>query len=145
MDFNPVTTSSDSASASLPVLRVARAASCLQAVPSMYQAGLGLERLGGFEDHEGFSGVMLGHQGSPYHLEFTQGSVKESLPHPHKETLLVFYVQGKKEWTARCQAMEGAGFKAVSSHNPYWDKVGKTFEDPDGYRVVIQEGIWPPV
>lgn len=26
----------------------------------------------------------------------------------------------------------------VVSFYPYWDKQGKTFEDPDGYRVVLQ-------
>ena len=26
---------------------------------------------------------------------------------------------------------------AVPSFNPYWDRGGCTFEDPDGYRVVL--------
>ena len=26
--------------------------------------------------------------------------------------------------------------------NPYWDRSGRTFEDPDGYRVVIQRASW---
>ena len=33
--------------------------------------------------------------------------------------------------------MEYNGFAAVKSFNPYWDQCGKTFEDPDGYRVVL--------
>ncbi|WP_371418616.1 hypothetical protein [Acidisoma sp. S159] len=32
----------------------------------------------------------------------------------------------------------GWGFPAVASFNPYWDQLGRTYEDPDGYRVVIQ-------
>src|SRR5262245_158380 len=32
--------------------------------------------------------------------------------------------------------------RAVKAFNPYWDKQGKTFEDPDGYRVVLQNARW---
>ncbi len=34
--------------------------------------------------------------------------------------------------------MQEAGFSLVPSYNPYWDRTGKTFEDIDGYRVVLQ-------
>lgn len=30
------------------------------------------------------------------------------------------------------------------SFNPYWDRLGVTFEDPDGYRVVLQRDAWEP-
>ena len=30
----------------------------------------------------------------------------------------------------------------VPSHNPYWDVRGKTFEDLDGYRVVLEQAEW---
>jgi YycE-like protein len=30
----------------------------------------------------------------------------------------------------------------VKSFNPYWDGNGCTFEDPDGYRVVLQNAAW---
>lgn len=30
------------------------------------------------------------------------------------------------------------------SFNSYWDRVGVTFEDPDGYRVVLQRDAWEP-
>ena len=36
-----------------------------------------------------------------------------------------------------------AGFQAVSSSNPYWERAGRTFEDPEGYRVVLQNAQWP--
>lgn len=35
-----------------------------------------------------------------------------------------------------------AGFNETKSYNPYWDVVGKTFEDIDGYRVVLQNRQW---
>jgi len=30
----------------------------------------------------------------------------------------------------------------VGYGNPYWDRCGLTFEDPDGYRVVLQRENW---
>ncbi|MBK8251092.1 MAG: VOC family protein [Polyangiaceae bacterium] len=48
----------------------------------------------------------------------------------------------KQEWEKRCAAMSGAGFVEVQSFNPYWNVNGRTFQDPDGYRIVIQCGTW---
>jgi len=39
--------------------------------------------------------------------------------------------------------LEELGHTPVKSFNPYWDRKGKTFEDPDGYRVVLQQASWP--
>lgn len=39
---------------------------------------------------------------------------------------------------------DGVMYKPIRSFNPYWDQRGKTFEDPDGYRVVLQNASWPP-
>lgn len=38
--------------------------------------------------------------------------------------------------------MLDAGFEEVKSFNPYWAKTGRTFEDKDRYRVVIQRAAW---
>jgi hypothetical protein len=35
------------------------------------------------------------------------------------------------------------GEHTVPSRNPYWDRCGLTFEDPDGYRIVIANIGWP--
>lgn len=37
----------------------------------MHERGFGLTRIGHFEDHDGFDGVMLGHPLQTWHLEFT--------------------------------------------------------------------------
>ena len=58
------------------------------------------------------------------------------------DNLLVFYFEDKIEWKAKCVQMSSAGFLVVKSYNPYWDQNGKTFEDIDGYRVVLQNQIW---
>lgn len=30
----------------------------------------------------------------------------------------------------------------MKAFNPYWDRLGLTFEDPDGWRVVLQNDAW---
>jgi YycE-like protein len=42
----------------------------------------------------------------------------------------------------RCARMLAAGFQRVPSYNPYWEAQGQTFEDLDGYRVVLQNIAW---
>lgn len=123
-------------------LRVARPTRSLDAVVRFYRDGLGFSVLGGFEDHEGFDGAMLGHAGAPYHLEFTVEHGHEAPRSPSEDNLLVFYVPDRARWEAWVRRMESAGFPAVPSRNPYWDARGKTFEDPDGYRVVLYQGDW---
>jgi hypothetical protein len=123
-------------------LRIARPVSNLSASQAMYCAGLGLSVIGRFEDHEGFDGVMLGQVGSNYHFEFTRCRGHPVQPSPTKEDLAVFYIESLSEWQAACGKMMSAGFKQVSSFNPYWDGKGRTFEDHDGYRVVLENSGW---
>lgn len=126
----------------VPVLRVARPTDNLEALLRFYQQGLGLSLLFRFDDHEGFDGIMLGSEGAPYHLEFTRsrGHVAGRAPTP--DNLLVFYLPDADEWTAAVERMRDAGFDPVAAFNPYWDREGVTFEDPDGYRVVLQRAAW---
>jgi len=123
-------------------LRVARPTDQLEAIVKMYQKGLDLEVIGSFENHQGFDGVMLGKAGMDYHFEFIHQHGHSVGRAPTEDNLLVFYVPDREEWEARCATMETAGFKPVPSYNPYWDRQGKTFEDQDGYRVVIQNAAW---
>ena len=79
-----------------------------------------------------------------YHLEFT---VQEGhLPGraPTQDNLLVFYLPSKGDWDQAINRMEKQGFEATKSWNPWWDIKGKTFEDPDGWRVVLWHGEWKP-
>jgi catechol 2,3-dioxygenase-like lactoylglutathione lyase family enzyme len=122
--------------------RIARPVTDMSRTEAMYREGLGLLRLGQFQDHEGFDGVMLGDPGGAYHFEFTHCRARPIKPTPTPEDLLVFYLPEREEWERRCEAMEAAGFKEVASSNPYWGKRGRTFEDPDAYRVVIQCALW---
>jgi len=124
------------------VLRVARPTDHLEEVIRFYTEGIGLSILGSFEDHEGFDGVMLGVPGATYHLEFTRKHGHRAGRAPTQDNLLVFYISDKQEWLNATERMAAAGYQAVASFNPYWDRLGHTYEDPDGYRVVIQNQSW---
>lgn len=123
-------------------MRVARPTDHLEALAVMYQQGLGLEVLGRFDDHQGFDGIMLGHPGQSYHVEFTSRRGHRAGRAPTEDNLLVFYVPDAGEWEADRARMRAAGFREVRSYNPYWDRNGATFEDLDGYRVVLQKAEW---
>ena len=115
----------------------------LDDVVRFYRDGLGLEQLGAFADHDGFDGVMLGAPGAPWHLEFTRQAGHAAGTAPTKDHLLVFYLPDDGTWRAAVARMRACGHEPVPSWNPYWDVRGVTFEDPDGYRVVIQHARWP--
>jgi catechol 2,3-dioxygenase-like lactoylglutathione lyase family enzyme len=125
-----------------PILRIARPTDNLEALLRFYRDGLGLVMLYRFEDHDGFDGIMLGQKGWPYHLEFTRKRGQATPRAPTKENLLVFYLPSADEWHLAVQRMRKTGFTPVQSFNPYWDLHGLTFEDPDGYRVVLQNDSW---
>jgi hypothetical protein len=123
-------------------LRIARPVTNIPMTQVLYCAGLGLSVIGCFEDHEGFDGVILGQVGSNYHFEFTSCRGHPVQPSPTMEDLAVFYLETQSEWQAACSNMLAAGFRQVRSFNPYWEANGRTFEDHDGYRVVLENSEW---
>lgn len=123
-------------------LRVARATNDLEAVIRFYRDGLGLADLGSFRDHDGFDGVMLGQGNQQYHLEFTLQRDHPVAGAPTRENLLVFYLPEANSYCEAIERMRAHGYEPVASQNPYWDRGGATFEDPDGYRVVLYNGAW---
>ncbi|KLV04256.1 glyoxalase [Photobacterium aquae] len=123
-------------------LRVVRPTDNLNKIALMYSKALGFEMLKQFKDYDGFNGVVLGHKKHAYHLEFVEKIGVEAGRAPSTEHLLVFYVDCSRVWERSCRNMIDAGFTVVESSNPYWEQVGKTFEDIDGYRVVLQNRDW---
>ena len=123
-------------------LRIARPVRNLARSVAMYRQGLALDELGSFSDHQGFDGAMLGNPGTQFHLEFTFCRNHPVQPCPTEEDLLVFYVPESGAWARRCAALLAAGFQEVESFNPYWSASGRTFKDPDGYRLVVQCASW---
>lgn len=123
-------------------LRIARPTDDIAALLPFYRDGLGLQLLGQFTDHAGFDGVMLGMPQGPYHFEFTHQHGHRVGRAPTQDHLIVFYLPERATWEAAVERMRGAGFEPVPSYNPYWDVQGATFEDADGYRVVLQHAAW---
>lgn len=123
-------------------LRIARPTDDLAPLIRFYRDGLGFRVLSEFRDHDGFDGVMLGDAGAPYHLEFTrkQGHVAGRLP--TGDHLLVFYLPDPDAWCRAAARLRSVGAEPVEPLNPWWKKQGLTFEDPDGYRVVLQNAPW---
>ena len=124
------------------MLRVARPTDHLEDVVRFYRDGLGMTVIGSFADHDGFDGAMLGVPGEPYHMEFTRLRGHVAGRAPNADNLLVFYLPNADDWRAAVDRMARAGYAPVKSFNPYWDRNGCTFEDPDGYRVVLQNAAW---
>lgn len=116
-------------------LRVARPTDNLKEVLKFYRDGLGLEVLTSF-NHQGYEGQILGRKGSPYHLEFLHQRGRKFGKAPTQNNLLVFYLP-EAEGKNAIERMQKHGYEPVKSYNPYWDERGRTFEDIDGYRLVL--------
>ena len=122
--------------------RLARPVRDLNRTRDMYCQGLGLRVLGSFLDHQGFDGLMLGRADMHYHFEFTRCRFHPLAPVSTQEDLMVFYVPDLGQWLQQCEQMLAAGFKPASAFNPYWNVRGRSFEDLDGYRIVLQNAAW---
>ena len=120
--------------ASWSAVRVARPARDLTRSTWFYRDLIGLLRLGGFENHDGYDGVFFALPGGA-ELELTAGPAR---PAPSTdEDLLVLYVQAVAEAEAIGARLTSAGVTRIPNRNPYWNRSGMTFLDPDGYRLVI--------
>jgi catechol 2,3-dioxygenase-like lactoylglutathione lyase family enzyme len=124
------------------VLRVARPTNDVARAAGFYIQGLGFEVLAQFVDHQGFDGIVLGHREYPWHIELTHQHNVTVPNAPTKEHLLVIYLPMPEEWETAVERFRALGNEPVPAENPYWDRQGLTFEDPDGYRVVLQNTSW---
>lgn len=116
--------------------RYARHTNNLEQLKSFYIEVMGLELLGGFENHDGYNGVFLGKQDENWHLEFTQSD--EVANHTFDDDdLLVFYPNSKLEFELLKEKLEHHSVQFVKSKNPYWNENGIQFLDPDGFGIVI--------
>jgi catechol 2,3-dioxygenase-like lactoylglutathione lyase family enzyme len=124
-------------------VRIARPTDQLEAVVRFYTEGLGLPVVGSFNGHDGYDGVMIGLPGRDYHLEFTQHVEGSPCPAPSADNLLVFYLTDKSAIDLMAQHLRALGNEPIPPENPYWAERGLTFEDPDGWRIVLMntEGI----
>ena len=120
-------------------LRVARPTEDLDAIRAFYVDALGLEELGSFRDHDGYDGIMVGARGRATHLEFTRHAADSACPPPTRDNLLVFYLPDAGALADVSARLRSLGHQPVPPQNPYWEGRGVTFEDPDGWRIVLME------
>jgi GNAT superfamily N-acetyltransferase len=114
--------------------RVARPVADLAGSTAFYGELLGLPRRGGFTGHDGYDGVFFALPGGT-ELELTAGPAQ---PRPGtEEDLLVLYLGTPDAVREVADRLGTAGVAGVPATNPYWDRWGRTFLDPDGYRVVL--------
>lgn len=116
--------------------RYARHTNNLDLLKSFYIDVLGLELLGGFENHNGYDGIFIGKPDENWHLEFTQSD--EVANHSFDEDdLLVFYPNSKLEFEMIHDKLVANKIDFIESKNPFWNENGKMILDPDGYGIVI--------
>jgi len=126
----------------LPVnqVRIARPTDRLDEVVAFYRDGLGLTEIGSFRGHAGYDGVMLGLPGAGYHLEFTSHEHGSPGAAPGKDNLLVLYLPEPGAVEAMAARLENRGHQRLEPENPYWKAISVTFQDPDGWGVVLVRG-----
>lgn len=124
--------------------RTARPTNNLEQVKIFYTEALGLEVLGSFEGHAGYDGIMLAMPDKTHHLEFTQYEHYTELPKPTKEHLMVFYYSDTEAYKTANERIKKMGILPVEPENPYWKDKSKTYEDPDGWRVILFNGVYKP-
>jgi catechol 2,3-dioxygenase-like lactoylglutathione lyase family enzyme len=118
-------------------MRMARPVANIAESLRFYVETLGLRHLGGFDDHEGYSGAFVGVEGADWHLEFTSQAEGPALGTPTDEDLLVLYLSAEQVHVAGARLTD-AGVPTLRHENPYWAKVGAlVFRDPDGYLLVL--------
>ena len=120
-------------------VRISRPTNQLAALMRFYRDGLGLEILLEFtSDAAGYGGVVFRLPETRIHLEFCTHIHGFTDPRPPtKENLLVLYISKPDQVIQLEQRMSQLGFPSVPATNPHWDKGGVTFEDPNGWRVVL--------
>jgi ribosomal protein S18 acetylase RimI-like enzyme/catechol 2,3-dioxygenase-like lactoylglutathione lyase family enzyme len=119
-------------------VRVARHTQRLDEIVRFYRDGIGLTEVGRFHNHDGYDGAFLELPGTDAHLEFTAGG-DHPAPVPHPESLLVLYLGADDAVRAAAGRLE---LDPAAPANPYWAEHGLTFEDPDGFRVVLVPERW---
>lgn len=123
-------------------VRIARPTDKMEALVHFYSEGLGLQVIGSFKDHAGYDGVMLGHPALSWHLEFTHHKNGSPCPAPSGDNLLVLYFETTAGYQEAVLKMKQAGAKETDPENPYWVGKSTSFEDPDGWGVILFNGLY---
>ena len=118
-------------------VRVARPTRSLAAMRVFYADGLGLIEHGSFRDHDGYDGDIYATSDLRCEVEVTTHASEPGGPPPSGDHLLVFYVESRAELDAIDARLRALGHAPVEPVNPYWRGRAATYEDPDGWPVVV--------
>lgn len=113
---------------------MARPSGDLERSGAFYRDLLGLRPTGGFAGHDGYDGIFFGLPGGG-ELELTAGPA--TARPGSDEDLLVLYLPTLDDVRETAAELEAAGVPTVPAANPYWNRWGRVFLDPDGYAIVI--------
>lgn len=115
--------------------RVARHTNDLERISEFYLSILPIEIIGHFENHEGYNGIFLGNKDSNWEIEFTSSDT-ETHSDSDEDDLLVFYLNDIqiKQIINRLKEL---GINRSMAKNPYWNRMGIYFQDPDGFGIVV--------
>ncbi len=117
-------------------LRVARHTKNIKSLTEFYTLIPGMTILGSFTGHDGYDGIFIGLPAENWHLEFTES--RNAPDHaPGEDDLLVFYAETAEAYSSTLRIFEQMNIPEKVPVNPYWTVHGKTYEDPDGFRIVI--------
>ncbi len=116
--------------------RYARHTSDLQRIERFYTEIVGLENLGGFENHNNYNGLFLGHKNSNWHLEFTTSSEQPKSKFD-EDDILVFYVNSEIELARVKKKLNQKNIPLEVPKNPYWKENGIMISDPDNFKIVF--------
>lgn len=119
-------------------LRVARHTNNLEKIKSFYITVLGFELLGSFENHDTYDGIFIGKSELDWHFEFTQSETK-AYHIFDEDDIIVIYPKTILEYNMLTNRLVDNDILIITSKNPYWNKNGKMFLDPDGFRIVISD------
>lgn len=119
--------------------RVARPTARLEEIRQFYGEVLEMDLVSSFSDHSGYSGFIFKLPGQDVELEFIYQENIKRYPKPTPENLLVWYIDNPLEWEKKIKSLEDRKVKEVQPENPWWEGRSRTFEDPDGWRIVISK------
>ncbi|RTY88739.1 VOC family protein [Flavobacterium sp. RSP15] len=119
-------------------LRIARHTDDLEKIEDFYVNILGFERLGGFQNHNNYNGIFIGKPKLDWHFEFTQSDAKADHTFD-QDDVTVLYSKTISEYNQFINRLLDNNISIITSKNPYWNKNGKMFLDPDGFRIVVSD------
>jgi len=118
------------------IFRYARHTSDLKKIEEFYTEIVGLEKLGGFEKHNNYSGLFLGQNNCNWHLEFTT-SKDQPKSYSDEDDILVFYVNSEIELARIKKTLNQKNINLEIPKNPYWKENGIMISDPDNFKIVF--------